>query len=70
MRQLLEHLRTSGVPAVSIEHLTAALTAPGLRDGINPVFEPLSFPRIEAGLVELIHEGAVIEEAGLLRLES
>jgi hypothetical protein len=55
---------------VSIEHLTAALTAPGLRDGINPVFEPLSFPRIEAGLVELIHEGAVIEEAGLLRLES
>ena len=68
LQQVIEHLRRSGLKSVSLPQLESALRSPGLRDGVNPVFEPLSLGAVAGAIDELIAAGKVRIEGQLLAL--
>jgi len=59
LTQIFEHLRRSGVLRVRREEFMRLLPQLTLRDGVNPIFEPLSFPVVQEGLAELQANGLV-----------
>jgi hypothetical protein len=68
LEQVIAHLRNSGVKKVSLPQLGKILHSPLLRDGINPIFEPLSVETIVDALDELIRTGKLGVEDRLLIL--
>jgi hypothetical protein len=60
--QIAQHLLNSGVDRITLAQLVGLLTVGGLRDRLNPAFEPLSFPLIEQGLENLIERRMLTPE--------
>jgi hypothetical protein len=60
LRQIFDHLRSSGVREVTLYDLPRSLSLP-LRDGVNPIFEPLSLGTVADGLEVLLVEGQLVD---------
>jgi hypothetical protein len=54
LEQVIAHLRSSGVQKVSVSQLGQVLPSPLLRDGLNPIFEPLSVETVVDAIDEFI----------------
>ena len=54
---LNQWLRSTGSNELSDSDLRRILSQPGLRDGINPLFEPLTLENVQSGLMELVKRG-------------
>lgn len=52
--QILDHMRRSGVSRATPIQLAHAISTHGLRDGANPIFEPISIESVVDALDELI----------------
>jgi hypothetical protein len=68
LEQVIAHLRNSGVKKVGLPQLGQVLPSLLLRDGINPIFEPLSVETIVDALDEFIRVGKLGVEGRLLVL--
>jgi hypothetical protein len=64
--QIIEHIKRSGVSHFTLLEFARAIAAPGLRDGINPIFEPLTFATAEEGFAQLVAEGRLLKQKGEL----
>lgn len=59
LTQLIEHLNRSGIKQISLLDFSRVVPQDGLRDGVNPLFEPLSFATIADGLKALIDNSSI-----------
>ena len=55
--QVVAHLRNSGITEVGRLQLSQVLSSPLYRDGINPIFEPLSAKAVVDAISEFIQTG-------------
>jgi len=60
LQQIIDHLRQSGISTVSLPQLAQLLADPSLRDGLNPIFEPLSVEAIAGAIDEFIESGELV----------
>lgn len=71
LRQVLEHLKRSGVAQMTLAQLDVSIRAADLRDGINPSFEPLSVASVRGAIDQLLLSQKLrIEGSGLLLTDS
>ena len=68
LQQIIEHLRRSGVTRVNLPQLASVLPDPLLRDGINPIHEPLSVETVVDAIDEFIETGKLRVEGQSLAL--
>ena len=68
LEQVIAHLRNSGVKKVGLPQLGQVLPSPLLRDGLNPIFEPLSVETVVDAIDEFIRNGKLGVEGRLLVL--
>jgi hypothetical protein len=68
LEQVIAHLRNSGITKVGLPQLGQVLPSPLLRDGFNPVFEPLSVEAVVDAIDEFIRAGKLGIEGQLLVL--
>ena len=57
LRQILKHLRRSGVAKLAVSQLAQVVPNPILRDGINPIFESLTVESVTGALDRLLEVG-------------
>lgn len=60
LTQVIDHLEASGVQRFKLSTLADLLPMLGLRDGVNPIFEPLSPPLVEEAFDQLVSEGRLV----------
>lgn len=56
LEQVIAHLKNSGIKAFGLLQLRQSLSSP-IRDGINPIFEPLSVETVTDAIDEFISSG-------------
>jgi hypothetical protein len=66
--QVISHLRGSGVGKVTAAQLNRLIGDQALRDGVNPIYEPLDFQAIQEALKQFLHEGKLRLEGDNLTL--
>lgn len=62
LRQFIEHLKRSGINTLSLSDFARVVQTGGLRDGINPLFEPLSFATVSEGIDQMLQEKVIVAE--------
>ena len=60
LKQIIDHLRRSGVRQAEVSQLARLIPDDSLRDGINFIFEPLTIESVSEALDELVKAGQVI----------
>ena len=60
LRQLISHLKNSGITKLSLTDFDRVVKTSGLRDGINPLFEPLSFATVSEGVDQMLQDREMI----------
>jgi hypothetical protein len=64
VRQVIGHVRRSGVDRLSAADLDRLISDLTLRDGINPIFEPLTLRSVNEGLRHLLANGELHQHGG------
>lgn len=59
LNQIVDHLKRSGITTLSLPQFINTFNQP-LRDGVNPIFEPLSYPLLIEGMDELVKIGKLV----------
>jgi hypothetical protein len=59
LTQIVDHLERSGITILTIPQFIGTFNQ-SLRDGINPIFEPLSYPLLIEGMDELVANGRLV----------
>jgi hypothetical protein len=62
LRQFIEHLKRSGISKISLSDFARVVQTGGLRDGINPLFEPLSFATVTEGIDQMLQDNEITAE--------
>lgn len=62
LRQFIEHLKRSGISTLSLSDFARVVQTSGLRDGINPLFEPLSFATVTEGIDRMLQDKLIVAE--------
>lgn len=69
LEQVAAHLRRSGVKLIQLQQLGRVIADPSLRDGINPIFEPLSLETTQAVVAEFIRAGKLRLKGDAIAIE-
>jgi CAP12/Pycsar effector protein, TIR domain len=62
LRQLVAHLKQSGVKQLTSQAFAGVIATDGLRDGVNPMFEPLPFANVREALDALVRSGELVKQ--------